>query len=171
MQRLGLLLLSVWPSAHPVPVVAHEAQGRCESSKVGQGVGGGGLTGRADKLLPPLSPPRSPGTWNRTRNRLEELPEHAPHPCPPQPHSQPLHCQPHPSDFFSPNYPFTFMKVFVNFKTDLHVMGKEHKAVDFSNETDLSTPWILKVGAAPTPKPRGCWLQNNNCIFCLGRPR
>lgn len=57
------------------------------------------------------------------------------------------------------------MKVFVNFKTDLHVMGKEHKAVDFSNETDLSAPWILKVGAAPTPKPRGCWLQNDNCIF------
>uniref|UniRef100_A0AAA9TFY6 Retinol binding protein 1 n=1 Tax=Bos taurus TaxID=9913 RepID=A0AAA9TFY6_BOVIN len=32
-QRLGFLLLSVWPSAHPVPVVAHEAQGRRESSK------------------------------------------------------------------------------------------------------------------------------------------
>ena len=76
-----------------------------------------------------------------------------------------MHCQPHPSDFFSPNYPFTFMKVFVNFKTDFHVMGKEHKAVDFSNETDLSAPWIVKVGAAPTPKPRGCWLQNDNCIL------
>ena len=61
--RLGLLLLSVCPSARPVLGGARGAQGRCERSKLGPEAGVEARPdGQTGGFL--LFPPWSPGMWN-----------------------------------------------------------------------------------------------------------